>query len=289
MKQIALVNTPECPCPYTHFAACTEFIRGFADYGYTVCEVKHKNEVVDKDILLLSSHKIDINYLETLNALNPDAVYILWYYHNVIDRIPFKKWILTGEHFYNPPRIPEHIRYHNINRSIPNFVPLLLRADEAPEKVGSYPKEIKYNGCFMGTPYCPDWVNGLPNVVYHSIHSGGLLTYEQRRDIHLQSIIGFGFMSNENILNNHVTQRVFEALCYGCVLLSNSPTASEMTNGIVEYVDSKQRFQERFHYYLQHPEEVEQKRKAGYEWARQFGTNRYAAKLFLDKIDELWT
>jgi spore maturation protein CgeB len=61
-----------------------------------------------------------------------------------------------------------------------------------------------------------------------------------------------------------------------------------MTGGIVEYVKSYEDFIERYHYFLEHPEECAKKMELGYEWSKKYGTNRYAASLFLDKIRELW-
>jgi spore maturation protein CgeB len=108
------------------------------------------------------------------------------------------------------------------------------------------------------------------------------LSYDIRRKVYLSSKIAFGFHHDNNILNSHVTQRVFEALCYGCVVLSDNSAATDITDGIVVYVKDKRDFIEKYIYYLSNPEECEKKRIAGYEWAKKFGTNRYAAKLFLD-------
>lgn len=45
---------------------------------------------------------------------------------------------------------------------------------------------------------------------------------------------------------NHVTQRIFEGMAYGCVVISTSPAARDMTNGIVEYVATKEEFMEKY-------------------------------------------
>jgi hypothetical protein len=288
MNTIALVNTSLCPCLGTHRPACLEFIEGFTEFGYTTSEATSLEGCKDKTILLLSSHSINIDYLHSLNLLNPEAIYILWYYHSILDKIPFKKFILTGEYFYKPPRLEDHIKFHMINSSINNFVPLLLRANETPEMIGHYIRRASINGCFMGTPYKEEWIKGLPNIVYHNIHNMGLLSYEERKQIYLKSKIAFGFSCNENILNYHPTQRIFEGLTYGCVVISDSDVASEMTGGIVEYVKSYEEFIERYHYFLEHPEECSKKMELGYEWSKKYGTNRYSASLFLDKIRELW-
>ena len=286
MPSVALVHTRKCPCFYTHFPACMEFLNGFTDYGYTVTCAKSLSDCRGKDILLLSNQAVNIQFLHKLSVINPDAVYILWCYHSLIDQIPFKKFIITGEYFHYTPRMDSHIYVDAINKSIPNFVPLMLRADDSPASIGLYTKTYELDGCFMGTPYKPEWVAGLPNILYHDI-SHGFFTYDERRAVHLKSKIAFGFTSDANILNYHPTQRIFEGLAYGCVVLSDNEAARDLTGGIVEYVSSKEEFLSKYNYYLSHPEECKKKQLEGYAWTKQYGTNRYSAALFLNKIKEL--
>lgn len=288
MRRIALLNSPELPHLGTHLAACSEFINGFIPFDFHAYIANQMNEIVDADIILLSSHgPVTKDKLDNLNAINPNAVYILWYFHKFIDIIPFKKWILTGEHFVYPPQLESHIPLHKINISIPNYCSLMLRVNEDPDKIGTYSKIIKYNGCFMGTTYMPDWVEGLDNIVYYSVENNKLLSDLERKEIYLQSKIGFGFQHPDNIKNHHITQRIFEAMAYGCVVLTPTKAAEDITNGIVVYVSDKADFLNKYNYYLSHPEECEKKIIAGYEWCKKYGTNRYSAQLFLDKIKEL--
>lgn len=286
MKSIGLLNILDCPCPGTHYAACMEFIEGFTEYGYTHSCITNINDCKDKDIILLSNHKVSADTLNKINSINPDAVYILWYYHYYLDIIPFKKFILTGEQYYYPPKLQSHLKYHEINQSVNNYIPLCLRANESPSKVGTYTKTYELDGCFMGSGYKSNWVRGFKNILYHDI-AHGLLSYDQRRAVHLKSRIGFGFHNDANVANSHVTQRVFEAMAYGCVVLSDNPAARDMTGGIVEYVSSADEFRMKYEFYLANPDRCREKELAGYEWVKKYGTNRYAAQLFLDKIAEL--
>ena len=135
MPSIALVNTPECPCPGTHGAACREFLAGWD--GYEVSEATRQEECDGKDWLLLSNHRVDWNFLDGLATRNPNTIFILWYYHAVLDRIPFRKYILTGEQFVDPPTLPIHVEAYAKMSAKPNYLPLLLRANEPPELVGT--------------------------------------------------------------------------------------------------------------------------------------------------------
>ena len=272
----------------THRAACLEFIQGFTEFGFSTSEVTSLEDCAHKTILVLSDHKINIDYLTRMNTIAPDTIYILWFYHNVLDKVPFKYFILTGEHYYKTPRLQTHIPIDAINKQIPNFVPLLLRANESPDRVGTYPKTNRLNGCFMGSPYKKGFVSHLPNTLYHDIWHSGLLSYDERRAIYLDSIVAFGFHANENIQNYHVTQRVFEGLAYGCVVISDNEAARDITGGIVEFAESQADMLRLYNHYLSHPEECKKKAEAGYAWSKLYGTNRYAAKLFLDKAAALW-
>ena len=288
MKSVVFLNTPEIGIgkDHTHYAASSEFINGFSEYGYTPKVITHihsENDLCGAEFILLSSHKINIEYYKKIHAIAPEATYILWFFHDYIDSLPFTKYILTGEYWYKPHRLlPRHQHLYNIQKTMTNYIPLLLRANESPVCIGKYTRDEKINGCFMGTPYKFDWVRGLDNVLYHNINIRKLLPYDKRREIYLQSKIAFGFHHDNNIINHHVTQRVFEALCYGCVVLSDNPAASLMTDEIVVYVKSKTDFLEKYNYYLTHPDECDKKRSQGYEWAKRYGTNRYSAKLFID-------
>ncbi len=287
---IALVNTPECPCPWTHGAACREFLQGWEDHGFTVHEATSPQECNNHTWLLLSNHKVDWTFLDALATTNPNTIFILWCYHAHLDRIPFKKWILTGEQYVDPPTLKGHQDAHAKALAIPNYHPLWLRANEAPDRVGTYerPQQPTYLAYFAGSGYKRDWVHGIPNVLYHDVGSQGLLTDTQRRILALQSLFALGFHSPENVANHHVTQRVFEGLAYGCIVLSDNPAAAKLTGGIVEYVGSREALLERIGHFLANPAAMAAKRTQGYEWVREHGTNRAAVKAFLKKARELW-
>jgi hypothetical protein len=282
-----LLNSPQSPCPGTHYAACTEFLEGFRAYGFEPGVATSIEATHGASILLLSNHAINMEYIRALNTATPDTIFLLWSYFDIKDELPFKRFILTGEHWLHPPKLPGHLRAYTLASGVSNYVPLLLRANEDPVKISTYPRIDRYNGCFMGSAYKEDWASGLPNTLYHNISHKGLLPYNERRDIYLSSRIAFGFHAEANILNSHPTQRVFEALSYGCVVLTDNPAAEEITGGIAVYVPTKAVFLEKYHYYLSHPDECRKKELEGYEWAKQYGTNRYAASLFIKKIEEL--
>lgn len=287
MPSIALVNTAECPCPWTHGAACREFLEGWD--GYELSEAKTLSECANKDWLLLSNHKLDWDFLDALAIQNPDTIFLLWCYHDHLSRIPFKRWILTGEQYVDPPTLSGHVAAHAKALQILNYHPLWLRANEDPIHVGNYtrPMKSRHLAYFAGSGYKRDWIREIPDILYHDVHASGLLTSEERKELALNSMFALGFHSPENIANNHVTQRVFEGMAYGCIVLSDNPAAVKLTGGIVEYVGSRGELIEKMAYFAWNPEKMAAKRKAGYEWVRDWGTNRAAAKAFQEKAREV--
>lgn len=292
MPKICILNTSESPNIDTHRIACLEFIEGFTGYGFTTSEVTVLENIKNIDIILLSSHRIDKEYLKLINQMNPDAIYILWCYYENLDSIPFSRYILTGEYYYSRPLKSDALKIYDYNISINNYVPLLLRTNESPENIGKYSRGTSLTACFMGTPYKFEW-SELYNdtkykILYHDIWKNGAFNSIERKNIYLHSLIAFGFHHQNNIDNSHVTQRVFEGMAYGCIVLSDNKAATDMTNGIVEYVTSIEEVREKIEYYLNNPDKVLEKQLLGYDYTKLFGTNRYSAKLFLDKIVELW-
>jgi hypothetical protein len=287
MPTVTFVNTDKSPALGIFRPVCLEFLQGFTDYGFTVTETTNLEHFHTNDIVLMSNNHIDIEYLKLLNKLNPDAIYILWFYHRVVDSIPFKNYILTSEMYVYEPKLDEHVRAHKINTSR-IFCPLALRANEDPKKIGLYEKQPKLLASFIGTGYKREWVDDSEILYYHDINHRGLLTSEQRREIYLNSIFCLGFHSDGNITNSHVVQRVFEGLSYGCVVLSDNKAASDLTNGIVEYVQSREEVYAKMQYFIKNPQDIIKKQIAGYEWSKKYGTNRYSAKLFLDTIKTHW-
>ena len=285
--KVGLLKTAESPSPGTHRAACLEFIEGFRAYGYETVEATTWEGALGCSILLLSNHRVDLEYLGRLGVALPDCLFILWSFFDVLDRIPFKRWILTSEQYVRPPTMAGHLA--NYERALAlgpaRYIPLGLRANEDPTAIGSYGRGEGHLACFMGSPYKESWTTHIPNIRYHNIQRDGLLTDVERRAIYLRSVFALGFHSDENVRNNHVTQRVFEGLAYGCVVLSDNPAASELTGGIVEYVGSAAEVEERIAYFLWNPALVAAKQAAGYEWCRKYGTNRWSARQFLDVID----
>ena len=290
MNYFYLMNSEELPTPGTHFYTTSKFSKGFEYHGYTVLEANTLDSITDGSIVLLSNHGINQNKkkgfesLQYLSIKFPNTIFICWFYHNYYNEIPFKKFIITGEHFHKKPFLDGHIFCWNLQNNINNYVPFTFSSSLLPENVGNLPRNETINGCFIGTSYKQDWVNNLENILYVT---GNRYPEKERINIFLSSKIAFGFHADDNILNNVVVERVFEGMAYGCVVISDNPVAAEITDNIVQVFTSKTEFLHIYNRLLNNDEERKQLQQRGYEWIKKKGLYVHVAKNFLNKCDEL--
>ena len=76
----------------------------------------------------------------------------------------------------------------------------------------------------MGSPYelhlKPS--NKYKGIFHTTYDHTKFLDYSTRRNIYLSSIFALGIQSKDNIGFNHTIQRIYGALAYGCIVLTNS-------------------------------------------------------------------
>ena len=284
------MNSPELPTPGTHYYTTGKFSNGFKKHGYNVLEANTLESITDNSIVLLSDHGISYNSELAFRSIHylankfPNAVFICWFYHKWYDRIPFNKFLITGEHFHKKPVLQEHIFCWELQNSINNYVPLTFSSSLCLEDVGNLPRNERINGCFIGTAYKPNWVSELSNVAYIS---GNKLPEEERINIFLSSKIAFGFHADANILNNVVVERVFEGMAFGCVVISDNPVASEITDNIVQIATTKEEFLKIYNDLLINNQRRLELQQRGYEWIKKKGLYLHTAKNVLNKCVEL--
>ena len=98
-------------------------------------------------------------------------------------------------------------------------------------------------------------------------------------------MFALGFQSKQNADEQHVSQRIYEGLAYGCVVLSNSQAACDQTDGIVEFVSSQREIEQKIDYYMKNHDAYLAKQSAGYNFIKtRDGTNHAVAQSFIDSI-----
>lgn len=289
---VCLLDCPELSCFPVMRILFGELGEAFISYGFKYTVIDNLDNLPDFCIVLLCNTKLDMEVMKKIYQKSSGSIFIGWYFHDIYEDIikMRMKFILTGEYLQEKPldNPKSHLRYWNIEQKA-IFVPFKLMANEDSRNVGSYDREDKFYCGYVGSPYKQDWLRNITNTyIYIPSNESKFMPFSDRRNLYLTSIIAPGFQSEENILNHHVSQRVYEGLCYGCVVISEHPDAHKMTNGIVEYASTKDEFHNRVNYFLSHPEECKKKRIAGYEWIKNHGTNRLVALDFLNKIKEIY-
>jgi hypothetical protein len=288
---IIILDSPEITCPPHLLKVYIEFCGAFTRRGYSVKISNSINEITDNSIVLMGDFFHVDNPANILYNQSKNAIYIGWYWHNQdISILPYFIHLYENTLAENP--LPDKVPILKLMNSITNSCPLLLRANDAVEDVGTFERNVDKDYCFMGGRiFDCDGLVPDPSFkgLYHAVCDvSQYLDYDVRRTIYLSSVFALGFQSVANIKNAHVSQRIFEGLCYGCVVFSNSIHASHQTDGIVEYITSKQELESRMKYYLENTDKIKEKQELGYKFVREKGTNNYSAQKIMDVIKQVY-
>ena len=284
-RLIQLIQIPEFKPLHVMNRVFIELCGAFMDHNCDIRIVTTFNTLEDGGIIFLDNSAGNyINNKELYNKLAkicPNTVFICWYWEDTTFR-PFNMMILTGEYYINLSTITHGHSNYMLEST---FIPLKLRANDSPDNIGTYQRNVIRDYCFMGSGYRIDWVPSEFTGIYHQIMYNNYLSYDERREIYLSSMFAFGFQSDENIYTGHLSQRLFEGMAYGCIVLCENKLAADFTDNIIVYVSSKYDLIEKMHFYKNNPILVREKQILGYEWVKKYGTNRLSISLFLDNIN----
>lgn len=282
-RLVQLLQFPEIGSLPVMNCVFSELSGAFKDFNCSIRIIKQLSEIEDGGIIFLDdaagNYRNNRALYDRIAVLCPTSIFICWYWRDMTFR-PFTKMIHTGEYFMNLMTSLSDYGYMMSS----SFVPLKLRANDSPSMIGVYPRSVKRDYCFMGGGYKMDWIPSEFTGIYHQVIWNNYLSYDERRAIYLSSMFALGFQSDENIRTGHLSQRLFEGLAYGCIVLCENPLAAEFTNGAIVHISSKEDLIQKMRFYKENPLLVQEKQKQGYEWVKQYGTNRITSALFLDKI-----
>jgi hypothetical protein len=279
MRDILILDCYEIKCPLVLLYVFIELCNAFKERLYNVKIINNISDITNNSIVFLGDIINTSTPANLLNIQSPEAIYIGWGGWHKYDVSVLKYFIYTHENRLNPEILSNKIKIS---------CPLLLRASDNPNLIGKYKRDIKRDYCYMGWKYCENLVpSSIFSGIYHGVTDHKLfLNYSNRKKIYLSSTFALGFQSNENIINKHVSQRIFEGLAYGCLVLSNSMPACEQTNNIVIFINSKKDLEDKMKYYLNNPDLIIKKQEEGYNFCKKYGTNHYAIDKFIHTINE---
>ena len=293
---VLILHCPEIQCDYVLNLAFTEFCDSFVRAGYDVQKVNRIEDICNNAIVMMGNgltHPDVDGLCRRLAHQAPRAQYVGWYWQRWKPAVEAARlrFLYIHENGLAPVEKMYEPQLREMMRQVPGKLrcPLLLRANDPPDRIGDYARNPVRDYIFMGPPYCPQLVpradSKFTGIYYNTTDLTKYLTYDVRRFHYLTSHFALGFQCVENVLNGHVSQRIYEGLAYGCIVLTNSWPAHEQTDGIAVYVSSREEIESKMWYYLDRPDEMDRKREEGYAFVRRKGTNDYARKFLLAHIE----
>lgn len=298
---VYLINTPDLPIPGSHYLHTKNFLESFRYFGYKYNEIDNVEELSNiedtkTNIFYISDHGFHYNQkpntIEILSSFK-ESIFLLWHLHNNLDYLStkFNKWILTGEHFRRIPISESHRRSYDLQLTLNNYVPLTFASNLHPSEIK--PKEdiskYKYDCNYIGHYYNVDWSEHLKNNLNTFIrYTPPFISEDVRVQSFKDSFASLGFQSKGNVENNCITERIFEALSYGCLLFVDSEHIEEEIKGGVILVTSPQEIVDKINYYQNNLEEANIIINTGIEYVKNKGTYFHTCQNFLNKIKFLY-
>ena len=164
------------------------------------------------------------------------------------------------------------------------YCPLYHRVNEDINLIGTFERKIIYDWCYIGFHYR----NDLKPMHLKNFNSkknlSDYLSSRERRDIYLSSIFHLAYQGESNIVEGHVSQRVYEGLAYGCIVLTNSKPACDQCNNIPIFVNSLKDVEDKITYYKNNHYAIIEKQKLAYEFIKEKGTNAFS----INELNEIW-
>lgn len=312
MNRLVVLNTPEFPVFGTHLFHVQKLAKGFEWNGLETLVVEswqQLNEIglCETDFIYLSNHLLNGTDDPTHSRPNPvvsvyleyigstGAIPILWFWHSAIDTQILEplngKFILTGEHFRRKPKTPSHATCWDIQTKIENYVPSTFAAAIHPDNIGTFKRNELKKASFVGKYYQSDWLNKLSNEKPNETMitaTPPFISEEDRIGHFTNSVVCLGFHADTNIDNFLLTERVFEGMAMGNVVISDNPCCEEVTDGAVDFVDSYDTMVTLIDKAWNDIDYRKQKQEESMNWCRSHGTYFPVAKSFIEKVSELY-
>lgn len=304
MKKFYIINTSLLPLHLngTHILSNRKFAKGFQQNGYEIVEILSDGEVekienVKGNIIILSNFmdlKNDWNKIEDFGKKYDQLFYILWCWH-CVGIPPFKYWVHTFQEYKLEPTVPRFKKEYKLFKrleAVNKFIPYRFSSYVDPE---SNFKELNKNKSidliYIGSHYEIDKINVIKQKNYNSlIHiSGGgkdAITGEKFSELYRKSKICLGFMGKENNQKNTITERIWEAFSFGCLVLTNSKSAEIVSEGAAVYYTDTQDLLKKIDFYLENEEERNLKIEKGYGIFTSYGNYKYNANEFINLMNK---
>ena len=167
-------------------ALFTDLMGGFVRLGFNVKTEINKIDDIDDYSVIFFDNSITNDMLDNLYFKNKNCIYFGWCCHerkDLADRLNKLNFVFVTTETLTPRG-----KQRELVKNTVNYCPLYHRADEDPNKIGTFKRNNKYDWCYTGYKYkdnlIPTKFKGLNKGV--KSHKG-YLTSEERREVYLSS------------------------------------------------------------------------------------------------------
>lgn len=301
-----LLSTPDFPALGTHELHARKFLGGFRERGYEFHWVESSAqfaelEVCADDLVYFGSHGLvegrpltetQLNFLERVQKTG--AFPIFWYWHDRVElltQIYGSRWILTGELFRAQTVLPSHASAAAIFSEHPNALPVRFAASVVPGASRQLPHHDRVLlAAYIGARY-----HVMRNRFIKLRFSGVRVRYyppflSETDRINLffrPTKVVLGWHNTANISNGTVSERVYEGLAHGALVVTDNPYAEAATDGNVIFVSESSDLVPILNRAKKDRAWWAQRSESGLKWVRDHGTYRGVADEFLEKIRSL--
>lgn len=285
----------------THILSNRKFAKGFQQNGYKVIEIYEDNinDIDNKygNFILLSNFmdfENEWNSIVEFGKKYDNLCYILWYWFYI--NPPFRYYIKTSQEVFEEPKNKEdNILYHHIRDLVRKKEFIFYRFSSYIDPISDYKKHNDvpkiYDLIYIGSPYEVQILHAIRkkkkySSFIHILHTSNPIYGQEFERLYRSSKICLGFIAPRNLEMNIVTERIWEALSFGCLVLTNSKLAEKLTNGVVVFFQNQSDLFDKIDYYLKNSDEMNFKIKKGYEIFESWANYKRNALEFIELLRE---
>ena len=200
--------------------------------------------------------------------------------------------IFTGDYYDTRPTSDYKARIYDMYKTRKDSLPLKFAADVWPEEVGQGCVNEKYKVSYVGDKtYGKEWMALFKNdQACHIVPTPPYITEEQKVDIYKNSKIILGVTNAVCKKDGQVPERIFEALAFGSICITDNPYAPKITDGAAIFVDEEDigelmKLVERF---TTDEKARQEQREKGFKFARKKGNWASRMKEFVVLSEKLY-
>ena len=322
-----ILDHPLLPTPYNHRFFVEKFGQGFVFHGWNVQVVRRLADIREPGLVMISNHdcfhgweagrlqplfgrvpiirpstkltarpgrkgkQIALRRLVRNLRDRPETILVAWRGHEVkiLRDDPGIEVIFTGECCWGEPNQAARRDWREFSKRHRNAIPLEFAAPADPGRIGEGCRNESIDCSYVGAlTYGPDWqAHFRADARNRIIGTPPYIDEAERLDILRNSKIVLGLHDPSNVADRLPIERVYDALAYGAVLVTDNPSAVDATEGIARYAGSLDEAKRLTDHYLRNEDERQELRSRGFDFARRRGTYAHRAEDFIALRDEL--